>query len=106
MTVTKDKARKQAVRARMAKTGERYSTARHYLLDLHRQEQANADVDGSSPSRVTRSSADSASLGDSATDSAPPVRDADSPTAETALPARVAEPSVSDAAVQRATGKS
>ena len=45
--MTKDKAQKQAVRARMAKTGERYSTARHYLLDLHLQQQANPDVDGS-----------------------------------------------------------
>jgi hypothetical protein len=66
--VTKDNAQKQAIRARMAKTGERYTTARHYLLDLHRQEEANV--------------------------------------AETALPPRVAEPGVSDAAVQRATGKS
>ena len=46
--MTKDNAQKQAIRARMAKTGERYTTARHYLLDLHRQEQANADVDRSS----------------------------------------------------------
>ena len=34
--MTKDKAQKQAIRARMTKTGERYTTARHYLLDLHR----------------------------------------------------------------------
>src|SRR5918997_3056187 len=66
--MTKDKAKKQPVRARMAKTGDRYTTARHYLLDLHHQEDATA--------------------------------------AETALPPRVAEPGVSDAAVQRATGKS
>ena len=46
--MTKDNAQKQAIRARMAKTGERYTTARHYLLDLHRPEQANADIDGSS----------------------------------------------------------
>ena len=45
--MTKDKAQKQAIRARMAKTGERYTTARHYLLDLHRQEEANVDVDDS-----------------------------------------------------------
>lgn len=79
--MTKDKAQKQAIRARMTKTGERYTTARHYLLDLHRQELAEADA-------------------------APPVRDA-APVAEgTTLPPRVAEPGVSDAAVQRATGKS
>src|SRR5688572_15096252 len=82
--MTKDKARKQAVRARMAKTGERYSTARHYLLDLHRQEQANPD---------------------GASDSAPLPVDAALPTT-VALPPRAAEPGVSDAAVQRATGKS
>ena len=46
--MTKDNAQKQAIRARMAKTGERYTTARHYLLDLHRQEHANADVARSS----------------------------------------------------------
>jgi hypothetical protein len=105
MTVTKDKAQKQAVRARMAKTGERYSTARHYLLDLHRQEQANADVDGSSPNEEPGSNAGSASLADGAVDSATLVRDDAPPTAETVLPPRVAEPGVSDAAVRRATGK-
>ena len=46
--MTKDKAQKQAVRTRMAKTGERYTTARHYLLDLHRPENVNVDVDCSS----------------------------------------------------------
>jgi hypothetical protein len=49
--MTKDNAQKQAIRARMAKTGERYTTARHYLLDLHRPEHANADVDRSSWAR-------------------------------------------------------
>ncbi len=83
--MTKDKAQKQAVRARMAKTGERYSTARHYLLDLHRQEQANPD---------------------GAADPAPLPDDAALPTPATALPPRAAEPGVSDAAVLRATGKS
>ena len=83
--MTKDKARKQAVRARMAKTGERYATARHYLLDLHLQEQANPDGVG---------------------DSAPLAHEAALHPTETALPPRAAEPGVSDAAVQRATGKS
>jgi hypothetical protein len=79
--MTKDKAQKQAVRTRMARTGERYSTARHYLLDLHRQEDANAEF--------------------------APLVGADSPAAaETALPPRAADPGVSDAAVQRATGRS
>ncbi len=35
--MTREKAQKRAVRARMAKTGERYTTARLYHLDLHRQ---------------------------------------------------------------------
>jgi hypothetical protein len=79
--MTKDKAQKQAVRTRMARTGERYSTARHYLLDLHRQEDANAEF--------------------------APLVGADSPdAAETTLPPRAADPGVSDAAVQRATGRS
>ena len=34
--MTKDKAQKRAIRARMDKTGERYTTARHSMLDLHR----------------------------------------------------------------------
>jgi hypothetical protein len=104
--MTKDKAQKQAVRARMAKTGERYSTARHYLLDRHRREQASADVDGSSPNEEPSSNADLASLGDGAADSALLVPEAAPAGAETALPPRVAEPGVSDAAVRRATGKS
>ncbi len=52
--MTKDNAQKQAIRARMAKTGERYTTARHYLLDLHRPEHVNADVDRSSSRRGVR----------------------------------------------------
>jgi hypothetical protein len=105
--MTKDNAQKQAIRARMAKTGERYTTARHYLLDLHRQEDANADIARSSfgneePESITVSPAPV----DGAADSAPLVREAAPAAAETALPPRVAEPGVSDASVQRATGKS
>ncbi len=33
--MTRDKAQKRAIRARMAKTGERYTTVRHYHLDHH-----------------------------------------------------------------------
>jgi hypothetical protein len=105
--MTKEKAQKQAIRARMAKTGERYTTARHYLLDLHRQEQANADGEGSSlGDDVPGSNAVSLSSEEVVAGAAPAVRDAAPAVAETALPARVAEPGVSDAAVQRATGKS
>jgi hypothetical protein len=96
--MTKDKAQKLAVRARMAKTGERYTTARLYLLDLHRTEQAES-VDGS-PETV------SPFLPETLAEPLPmtprPVLSA----AESALPPRVAEPGMSDAAIQRATGKS
>jgi hypothetical protein len=105
--MTKDKAQKQAIRARMTKTGERYTTARHYLLDLHRPEQANVDVDDSAfGNEEPGSNAISPFPEDGDADSATLVRDAAPASAETALPARVAEPGVSDAAVQRATGKS
>ena len=104
--MTKDNAQKQAIRARMAKTGERYTTARHYLLDLHRQEQAQADIDRSSlGDDVPGSDAVSPSPEKGDAGAAPVVRDAESVAVEAALPPRVAEPGVSDAAVQRATGK-
>jgi hypothetical protein len=104
--MTKDNAQKQAIRARMAKTGERYTTARHYLLDLHRQEHVTADVDGSAfGDEELGSNAISPFPEHGGADSATLVRDAAPAAAETALPPRVAEPGVSDTAVQRATGK-
>jgi hypothetical protein len=105
--MTKDNAQKQAIRARMAKTGERYTAARHYLLDLHRQEQANADGEGSSlGDDVPGSNAISPPPGEVVAGTATEARDTAPAAAETALPPRVAEPGVSDAAIQRATGKS
>jgi hypothetical protein len=105
--MTKNNAQKQAIRARMAKTGERYTTARHYLLDLHRQEQSNADVDrSSSGDDVPGSNAVSPSSEEVVAGAAPAAGDAAPAAAEAALPPRAAEPGVSDAAVQRATGKS
>jgi hypothetical protein len=104
--MTKNKAEKQVIRARMTKTGERYTTARHYLLDLHRSEQANADVDLSSADEEPSSNPASPSPEEVVADAAPVNRDAASVAAEPVLPPRVAEPGVSDAAVQRATGKS
>jgi hypothetical protein len=105
--MTKDNAQKQAIRARMAKTGERYTTARHYLLDLHLQEQPNADVDHSTLGDVLPgSNAVSPFSEEVVAGAAPAARDAAPAAAEAALPPRVAEPGVSDAAVQRATGKS
>src|SRR5215216_1002427 len=96
--MTKDKAQKQAVRARMAKTGERYTTARLYLLDLHRTEQDESDA--GIPETV------SPSLPKTVAEPPPmtlrPVLSA----AESALPPRVADPGMSDAAILRGTGKS
>jgi hypothetical protein len=87
--MTRSKAQKQAIRARMTKTGESYTTARHYLLDLH------------------HAPPDAAALPAASDGVAVPEEPALLPTAnETPLPPRVAEPGVSDAAVQRATGKS
>jgi hypothetical protein len=105
--MTKDTAQKQAIRARMAKTGERYTTARHYLLNLHRPAQAKRDVDRSSlGDDAPDSSIVSPSLEEIVAIAAPAAGDAAPAAGEAALPPRVAEPGVSDAAVQRATGKS
>jgi hypothetical protein len=71
--MTRNKVQMRAVRARMAKTGERYTTARHYELDLHRVQPTDA-VNELEP-------------------------------APAGLPPRVAEPGMSDEAVQRGTGK-
>src|SRR5215212_2775372 len=104
--MTKNKAEKQVIRARMTKTGERYTTARHYLLDLHRSEQANANGDHSSSDEELGSNPVSQFPEEIVADAAPVNREAAPVVAETVLPPRVAEPGVSDAAVQRATDKS
>jgi hypothetical protein len=105
--MTRDYAQKQAIRARMAKTGERYTTARHYLLDLHRPEHMPPDVNGSTfGDEESDFNAVSLFPGNGAADSVPLVDEAASPALETPLPPRVAEPGVGDAAIQRATGKS
>ena len=44
--MTKDKSQKRAIRARMDKTGERYTTARHFLLDLHHTASEDREPDG------------------------------------------------------------
>ena len=104
--MTKDNAQKQTIRARMTKTGERYTTARHYLLDLHRQEHANADVDHSSSDEEPDSNVVFPAPEEGAADSTPLVGEAARAMTATALPPRVAEPGVSDASVHKATGKS
>ena len=75
--MTKNKAQKGAVRERMAKTGERYAAARHYLLDQHLLPPTEPDPE-------------------------PEKGPAPEPAA---LPPRVAEPGMSDASLQRGTGK-
>ena len=95
--MTRDKAQKQAVRARMAKTSERYTTARHYLLDRHRAGSSEIGVDTALDPGT--STAPEAVVAES------PVAPPNAPEAQL-LPPRVAEPGMSDDAVQRATGKS
>jgi hypothetical protein len=103
--MTRDNAQKQAIRARMAKTGERYTAARHYLLGLHRQEQSEADSAFLSSSDELLDAAGALPSSGEAVVAPFLVRDAAPAAEETALPPRVAEPGVGDAAVQRATGK-
>lgn len=94
--MTKDKAQKRATRARMAKTGERYTTARLYALDLHRSvqdEQTPVPLHGELGIEVALASLDE------------PVASSPAEESVSTLPRRVAEPGVSDEAVQRATGK-
>jgi hypothetical protein len=94
--MTRNKAQKQAIRARMTKTGEHYTTARHHLLDLHH----------ASPSDAAAGPANDTAASPVASEDVVSEEPASPPTAnETLLPPRVAEPGVSDAAVQRATGK-
>ena len=95
--MTSDKARKRAIRERMAKTGERYTTARHYALDLHRTDQCG-DHTRTTPANGQALSAATAVISGDAVGH-------HSPSSDVALPPRVAEPGMSDAAVQRATGK-
>lgn len=73
--MTRDKAQKRAIRARMAKTGERYTAARHYHLDQHLVDQCTTVIEPEPVSGI-----------------AP-------------LPARAAEPSMSDEAIHRRTGR-
>lgn len=99
--MTKDKVQKRAIRERMAKTGERYTTARHFELGLH-----------CSPSAIDEQI--SPLPPDAATAEQPPTSP-ESPTSpllpddaspvDDSLPARVAEPGMSDATVERATGR-
>jgi hypothetical protein len=103
--MTKNKAQKQVIRGRMAKTGEHYTTARHYLLDLHRLEQTDANANSLSSSDEPLAADGSSAAPDDAGPGSSNLVHATPSAVETALPPRVAEPGVSDAAVQRATGR-
>jgi len=88
--MTTNKAQKRAIRSRMAKTGERYTTARHYELNLH---------------RATASTAETQAAGDASMPVPGLELNPPTPTAEPGLPPRVAEPGISDAAIQRGSGR-
>jgi hypothetical protein len=76
--MTNDKVPKRDVRARMEECGEAYTTARHFLLDQHLPSDSSDSLDDSMEMVVE------------------PIAPS--------LP-RVAEPGMSDEAIQRATGK-
>lgn len=97
--MTTNKAAKRAVRARMAKTGERYAAARHHLLDRPDPSTSEAEIDEaaakSDPAVDSGSHAASTEL----------VPDVDPlPDPEAALVLTTA-PGMSEAAIRRNTGK-
>lgn len=83
--MTKDEAEKPAIRARMAETGERYTSARHYLLDQHRTAESSPEVPSVDGPTIPKPQA---------------ISSADAP-----LPPRAANPGISDDAIRRGTGK-
>lgn len=98
--MTKDKAQKQAIRERMTKTGERYTTARHFELGLHRSPLAIEE-------EISILLADEGTAERSPDSPEPPLSPKsaiDDIPAHDVLPPRVAEPGMSDATVERATG--
>lgn len=103
--MTKDKAQKQAIRERMAKTGEHYTTARHYLLDLHRQPQTDASGAGLDPAG-TMPDLEVVAFGlSTATILIEPTAPERAANDSASLLPRVTEPGMSDAAIERGTGK-
>ena len=95
--MTKHKAEKRAVRERMAKTGERYTTASHYLLDLHHVNATN----GASglPALETAILLPDAAIGSG--------DETELPASEIVIPpAWIEQPGMSDEAILRNTGKS
>ena len=100
--MTKQKLQKRAVRERMAKTGERYTTARHYLLDLHHLDPIpDLHLDQAEPVPGTAETALSALP-------EPPdvaASGAASVVPESRPPAWVELPGMSEEALRRSTGK-
>lgn len=95
--MTKQKAEKRAVRERMAKTGERYTTARHYLLDLHHVNATNGASELPALETAVLPPDAAGGTGGAAELLAP----------ETVVPpAWIEQPGMSDEAVLRNTGKS
>ena len=84
--MTSNKAQKQAVRARMTKTGEHYTVARHHLLGLQNGHAADAEPPTTEPVTL------------------PEVQPEPEPAAA-ALPPRVADPGMSDESILRGSGK-
>jgi hypothetical protein len=101
--VTKDKVLKRAVRARMAKTGEHYTTARYYLLDLHRQPEAASNDAG--PDGAVSAIEPEASAPGAAAILTEPSSLEEAANGSATLPPRVIEPGMTDAAIKRGTGK-
>lgn len=96
----KHKTEKRAVRERMAKTGERYTTARHYLLDLHHPEPKNGAIASSSEDEP------GTPVPDPAAETEPGPATAAAAAEPAAPPAWIEQPGLSDDTVQRNTGKS
>ena len=100
--MTKNKAQKQAVRARMDKTGERYTTARHYLLDRHHRDDAAPAAADADPGHDDRDGETSATA---AANPPAPVGQPAANDASAADAGWIADPGMNDATLQKATGK-
>jgi uncharacterized protein YndB with AHSA1/START domain len=85
----------------MEKTGERYTTARHYLLDLH---QSSSIANGAAETRSDEPTSDPEMVAGADSPGAAPGATA-AASGEPTFPPRVAEPGMSDEAIQRGTGK-
>lgn len=100
--MTKQKVQKRAIRERMAKTGERYTTARHYLLDLHHID-LDRDLDQAESATGDAGTEPASAMPEPPNGGAP---EAAITVPESALPpAWVEQPGMSEEALHRNTGK-